>query len=89
MLRKINIFKLFGNVFIIFIISYMIFMYYVFAYQNGWGLPTRNIPNPFKILESTGKTIHLFLMHLLLFLCMSSFLQTIISHPGRVPLFWV
>lgn len=44
MLRKINIFKLFGNVFIIFIITYMIFMYYVFAYKNGWGLPTRNIP---------------------------------------------
>jgi len=78
MLRNVNLLRLFGNAFIILILAYGVLVYYVFGVQYGTRAPDQSLP--FKI--------HLGFFNAFGILFLISFFQTIISDPGKVPLFW-
>lgn len=78
MRRNVNLLRLFGNIYIVVILCYLALSYYVFMYKD-----TLQMPN-----KTSWTYIHIVVMHTLIFMLLFSFLQTIISDPGKVPLFW-
>lgn len=91
MLRNVNFVRLFGSAFIVFILAYMAGMYYLFAVANGFMVPesTYQINDDIISIEPAWFIAHLVVLHIFMVLCLASFFQTIISDPGKVPLFWV
>lgn len=78
MRRNINLLRLFGNIYIVLILGYIVFAYYTLMYKNVLVIPDKSILT----------WIHIGFLHTALFLLLSCFFQTIISDPGKVPLFW-
>jgi len=82
MLRKINWLKVFGNIFILVILSAVSFLYFVFVFivnkQHLEDLDT----------VSYVRVFYLVFFHLFFFMFVWSFIQTMITDPGRVPIHW-
>ncbi len=93
MRRNVNLLRLFGNIYIVVILCYIALSYYVFMYKDTLQMPNSNPSHQslfFNIpIETSWTYIHIVAMHTLIFMLLFSFLQTIISDPGKVPLFWV
>lgn len=96
MLRKDAYYKIFGNLFVLFVISYISFMYYIFMMvnflENLQGKPpqfsvylSRYIPSA----PSTLEKVYIFFFHVFFLLLIASFTRTLVTDPGKVPLYWV
>jgi len=78
MRRNVNLLRLFGNIYIVVILCYIALAYYVFMYKDTLQMPNKTV----------WTYTHIVLMHTGVFMLLFSFFQTIISDPGKVPLFW-
>ena len=74
--------KIFGKLFVVMIISLIIYEYYIFCIEIKFKhlLTSRNIN--FELFS-------LLIFHILLFLMIWSLLITMNTHPGEIPLYWV
>jgi palmitoyltransferase len=78
MLRNVNFLRLFGNLFVLFNVAYMVYMYYIFIYVNVLLAQEKD----------SGVMAFLVIFHIVFGLMLFSFLQVIASDPGKVPLYW-
>jgi len=78
MLRNVNFLRLFGNLFVLFIVAYMACMYYIFMYVNCFEVENKTI----------GMWAFIIIFHTFFTLLVCSFVQVILSDPGKVPLYW-
>lgn len=63
------------------VVLFIIFNYYIFVYE----FLTNLNPHPFS---QGGRMLSLILFHLCFIMLMWSMVQSIISDPGRVPIYW-
>ena len=73
--------KIYSKVFVMFIISLILFEYYIYCFE-------------IKFKNFTSKNLNyelfsIFIFHTLLFLMIWSLLITMNTHPGEIPLYWV
>ena len=79
-----------GNLYIIFILGYMTFEYYTFTFvywpriqsKCVWGRGVNFLGNLFT-------DVYLGLFHVSMAMFLWSFITTIFTDPGQVPLYWV
>lgn len=72
--------QLYGSAMVSAVVAVVAFVYYVFVYLT-WG-PRINIKNDYLALPI------LIIFHILAFFLAWSFIQTVITDPGEVPIYW-
>jgi len=80
-----RIIKIFSNIFVLILISIVCLFYYIFTFLI-W-IP--QIKRSLNFGESLTGQFMLTIFHADLFMFIWSFIQCIITDPGRVPIYWV